>query len=245
MLAIIDGDIVAYRCSASTENDTEDVAILRVDVMMNDILNDTGSDFYKTFLTGKNNFRYELYSEYKANRRDKPKPRWLQACRDFLVAEWAAEISDGCEADDLIGITASAQENMMSHVVCSIDKDLKQIPGHHYNFVTKAKEFVSPIEGYKYFYKQLILGDASDNIPGFDGKARQKWPKFMQHHHDAIDMCSCPEDMYDYVRNIYSNEANNIIINGRLLHIQRYAGEMWIPPNLQIEVRGESSETIT
>jgi len=245
MLAIIDGDIVAYRCSASAENDPEEIALLRVETMMRDMLHDTQSDTYKTFLTGKNNFRYKIYPEYKANRKDKPKPVWLEVCRNYLLEHWGAIISDGCEADDLMGIEATSSDDMMAYIICSIDKDLKQIPGNHYNFVTKVKEFVTPLEGLKYFYKQLILGDSSDNIPGFDGKARQKWPKFMEHHRDFIDSCSDDLDMYDYVRNIYSSETNNIIINGRLLHIQRTIGEIWNPPNLQVEVRGESQETIT
>lgn len=243
MLALVDADIVAYRCAASAEHEPEEIAVLRIEHMMRDILRESNSDTYRCFLTGKNNFRYDLYPEYKANRKDKPKPVHLQACRDYLVETWNAVISEGCEADDLIGIAATDCEDPMSFVVCSIDKDLKMIAGHHFNFVTKELSFVTPIEGLKSFYKQLILGDVSDNIPGFDGKARQKWPKFMQHHHDYIDMCSNAEDMYNYVKEIYTNEAHSIIINGTLLYIQRSQGERWIPPNLQVQVRSEVPDT--
>ena len=243
MIALVDADIVAYRCSASAEHEPEEIAVLRIEHMMRDILRESNSDTYRCFLTGKNNFRYDLYPEYKANRKDKPKPIHLQACRDYLVETWNAVISEGCEADDLIGIAATDCEDPMSFVVCSIDKDLKMIAGHHFNFVTKELSFVTPIEGLKSFYKQLILGDVSDNIPGYDGKARQKWPKFMQHHHDYIDMCSNAEDMYNYVKEIYTNEAHSIIINGALLYIQRSQGERWIPPNLQVQVRSKVPDT--
>lgn len=243
MIALVDADIVAYRCSASAEHEPKEIAVLRIEHMMRDILRESNSDTYRCFLTGKNNFRYDLYPEYKANRKDKPKPVHLQACRDYLVETWNAVISEGCEADDLIGIAATDCEDPMSFVVCSIDKDLKMIAGHHFNFVTKELSFVTPIEGLKSFYKQLILGDVSDNIPGFDGKARQKWPKFMQHHHDYIDMCSNDIDMYEYVKGIYTNEANDINLNGALLYIQRSQGELWIPPNLQVQVRSEVPDT--
>jgi len=245
MLALIDGDIVAYRCSASAEHEPEDIAVLRVDIMMRDILRETESDEYKCFLTGPGNFRYDIYPEYKANRKDKPKPVHLQACRDFLVESWNAIISNGNEADDLIGIEATACDDMMGYIICSIDKDLKQIPGNHWNFVTKDKVFVTPLDGLKSFYKQLILGDVSDNIPGYDGKARQKWPKFMQGYHDMIDNLADEIDMYEYVRNIYTNDAHNIILNGKLLFIQRKEGEHWVPPNLQVEIRRESTEVVT
>jgi len=245
MIALIDGDIIAYRCSASAQHEPEDVAVLRVDNMMRDILRESESTEYSNFLTGKGNFRYDIYPEYKANRKDKPKPVHLQACRDYMVTKWNAVISEGCEADDLIGIAATDCDDMMAYVICSVDKDLKMIPGHHFNFVTKDRTFVSPLTGMKNFYKQLILGDVSDNIPGYDGKARQKWPKFMQHHHDNIEYCSNAIDMYTYAREIYTNEAQNIILNGRLLHIQREVGEIWNPPNLQVKVRGTDQEDIT
>ena len=243
MQALIDGDIVAYRCSASAEHEPEEIAVLRIENMMRDILRESESNEYRCFLTGKGNFRYDIYPEYKANRKDKPKPVHLQACRDYLVETWNAVISEGCEADDLIGIAATDCEDPMSFVVCSIDKDLKMISGHHFNFVTKERSFVTPIEGLKSFYKQLILGDVSDNIPGYDGKARQKWPKFMQHHHDAIDYCSNAVDMYNYVKEIYTNEAHDINLNGALLYIQRSQGELWVPPSLQVEVRSEVQDS--
>ena len=247
MIALIDGDIVAYRCSASAEHEPEDVAILRADVMMRDILRESESDQYQCFLTGRNNFRYELYPLYKANRKDKPKPVHLEACRKYLVESWNAIISNGNEADDLIGIAATISDSMMDYIICSIDKDLKQIPGHHFNFVTKDRVFVSPKEGLKSFYKQLILGDVSDNIQGYDGKARQKWPKFMKYHSDAIDYCSNEIEMYNYVKDMYGADID-LLTNGKLLFIQRQENQMWEPPidsDLQVEVRGTSTENTT
>ena len=165
-----------------------------------------------------------LYPAYKANRKDKPKPVHLQACREYLIKEWNAIVSNGNEADDLIGIEATACDDMMGYIICSIDKDLKQIPGNHWNFVTKDKVFVSPLDGLKSFYKQLILGDVSDNIPGYDGKARQKWPKFMLTHHDTIDALADELDMFNYIEGIYSESAD-ILLNGKLLFIQRKENE--------------------
>jgi len=95
MQALIDGDIVAYRCSASAEHEPEEIAVLRIENMMRDILRESESDEYRCFLTGKGNYRYDIYPEYKANRKDKPKPVHLQACRDYLVETWNAVISEG------------------------------------------------------------------------------------------------------------------------------------------------------
>jgi 5'-3' exonuclease len=233
MIALIDGDIVAYRCSASAEHEPEEVALHRVEQMMQEMIDITESTEYQNFLTGPNNFRYKLYPAYKANRKDKPKPVHLQACRDYLTQYWSAVISDGNEADDLMGIAATNCDDMMGYVICSIDKDLKQIPGSHYNFVTKERVFVSPLDGLKSFYKQLILGDVSDNIPGYDGKARQKWPKFMMEYHNAIDEAHEELSMFEFVQGIYSEEVD-IVTNGKLLFIQRQVDQMWEPPNASI-----------
>src|SRR5687768_11712302 len=101
--ALIDGDIVAYRCAAATENETEDIAKWQVSEMMNRILHETNALGYKCFLTGSDNFRYSIYPDYKANRRDMPRPRWLQHVRSHLVTTWNATVTDGIEADDAMG----------------------------------------------------------------------------------------------------------------------------------------------
>ena len=41
MIALLDGDLVAYRCAASAESDPVDIAIIRADRLMRDILEAT------------------------------------------------------------------------------------------------------------------------------------------------------------------------------------------------------------
>jgi 5'-3' exonuclease len=54
-------------------------------------------------------------------------------------------------------------------VICSIDKDLHQIPGLHYNFVKKEWSQIEPWDGLKWFYQQLLIGDSTDGIKGCSG----------------------------------------------------------------------------
>ena len=91
MQALIDGDIVAYRCAFSANNDPEEAAILRVENLMRQILNNVCAETYRVFISGEDNFRYKIWPEYKANRKDTPKPVWLQQCREYLLKEWNAE----------------------------------------------------------------------------------------------------------------------------------------------------------
>lgn len=122
---------------------------------------------------------------------------------------------------------------MNEQVICvSNDKDLLQLPGWHYNFVNKTMTLVSPLDGLRTFYKQLILGDKTDNIPGFDGKLRSECPKFIAKLQEPIDEMTDEVDMYEYVKQIYQNESDVVLHrNAKLLYILKNEEEYWHPPN--------------
>lgn len=226
-------DIVAYRCAAASENDPVDVAIYRTDEMMRRILHDTNALEYKAFLTGDNNFRYTIYPEYKANRKGKPKPKHLADVQEYLITQWNAKVTDGNEADDELGIEQTCANNSETSqsVICSIDKDLLQIPGKHYNFVKQEFLTISPMEGLRRFYGQLITGDGSDNIPGYDGKIRHSIPKFMDQLLLGLEDFSSPWDLYSYVLSHYGSSAlSTLHINAKCLYIQRKENDYWEPP---------------
>lgn len=229
--ALIDADIVAFRCAAATEHEPEDIACWQVSEMMNRILHETNAQSYKCFLTGSGNFRYDVYPDYKANRKDLPKPRHLQVVREHLVSVWNAKVTDGIEADDALGIEQCSVHDGDS-VIATIDKDLQMIPGRHYNFVKQEHRTVSPLEGLRFFYGQLIMGDRSDNIPGYDGKMRQKVPKFLEEHFEVLEYMDDELDMYNYVRDMYVDKAQ-MDINGKVLYIMKKENDYWTPPNLK------------
>lgn len=213
MTALIDADIVAYRCSAVSENDPVDVACVRTDLMMRDIL--ALEEQYIAFLTGKDNFRYKLNPEYKANRKDKPRPIHLPACRDFLIQEYKATVIDGYEADDALGWNQTNETTIFS-----IDKDLLMIPGCHYNFVKKEFSEVSELEGLKSFYRQALIGDTSDNIFGVKGIGKVKAGK-------EIDHLETEKEMYETVARLYDGDNKRLVMNLNCLWIQRKQGQLW------------------
>ncbi len=100
---LVDGDIVCYRCAAACENEDESIAKWQVDQMMERIIRETNATHHKAFLTG-GNFRYAIYPEYKANRRDTVKPKWLEPLREHLITQWNATLTIDIEADDALGI---------------------------------------------------------------------------------------------------------------------------------------------
>lgn len=216
MQLLIDADLVAFRCAASVGDEgEEEIAILRVDSLMQDLLHSTESESYSAYLTGSNNFRRKVNSQYKANRKDKEPPKFLQPCREFLVKEWNALVSDGCEADDLLGINQREDT-----IIASLDKDLKMIPGWHFNWLKNEKSYVVPEEGIKTFYKQMLIGDRIDNIFGVDRIGPVKAEKIIEPLETEKDMLCTVLDLYDkdYVR---------FLMNAQCLWIMQFEGETW------------------
>lgn len=228
MQALIDFDIVAYSMAASAENDPVEVAYMRIDQMIHSILDTTGANTYRGFISGGSNFRHEIYPEYKANRKDMVDPRWRSACKEYLVREWAAEVTDGYEADDALGINQTADT-----IICSIDKDLDQVPGLHYswpivrkgNIVREGKIYeVSEIEGLRSFYRSLLVGDRTDNIFGVDGIGKVKAAAM-------IDNLETEEEMFERVAELYQGDMDRLLVNGKCLYIMREENKQWAFPS--------------
>jgi len=136
-------------------------------------------DEIEIWLTAPNiehNFRFAIYPEYKSNRKNYEKPAHYQTVRDHLTRNWGAEISrEGWEADDEVAAAGWDYWNNGSSlvnrtIICSIDKDLNTVPGHHYRWPTHNKEgshyFLTEEEARHNYWCQVLMGDKSDNIPG-------------------------------------------------------------------------------
>lgn len=225
MIALIDSDLVAYRCAASCkEEDPLDVALYRVDKLMREILEMTGATEYKAFLTGSDNFRKVINPDYKANRKDMQPPAFLQDCREYLVSEWKAKLSHGQEADDELGIYQDIKEDT---IICSLDKDLLMIPGQHFNWTKQQYgdyTYVTEMEGNKHFWKQVLAGDRSDNIFGFDGIARATIPKFIQ---KIIDPLKTDQECLEIVLEKYNDDYKRFVMNASCLWIKRHEESEW------------------
>lgn len=189
----------------------------------------------KCYLTGNSNFRKERATilPYKANRSAFDKPVHLQDVREYLIKSWGAEVVEGAEADDAIGIEATTPSEH-NKIICSFDKDLMMIPGTHWNWVKSELEEVDEITAWYNFYKQMLMGDRTDNIPGIEGVGEKTAEKLLAGY-------TKPETMWAGVFQAYFNhygfwynkqmrlrEALQEI--GDLLWIQRFNQKNWTCP---------------
>jgi len=184
-------------------------------------------DDMELYLTGTGNFRYDIYPEYKASRKDLEKPIHYQAIRDYYVNVLGAFVIDGMEADDMCSIRATELE--YDGVIVSIDKDLKQVAGSYYN-PDKPEEGVVEIDPWTAdfnFYCQLLTGDRSDDIPGISGLGPKKAAKLLEDCDDEREMYKVCARVY-YESGVGDDEI--IVRNAQLLYMLREKGVGWQPP---------------
>ena len=237
MKLLIDGDLVAYRTACSV-GDNEHLIYKKLNQSIMIMLAVFEAEDYRIFLSGKEqpNFRRVINPEYKANRNNVEKPYWLPLCLQYLSEVWEAEYVQGCEADDALGWFQTEDT-----VICTIDKDLNMIPGKHYNFVKDSIYDVTPWEALQFFYKQMLIGDVSDNIKGISKIGPVKAAKL-------IDILETEQEMFDVVYNKY-NDPKRFVMNACCLWIQQQRGITWaqrsqhltLPKDCQQEVEAMSN----
>ncbi len=264
--ALIDGDILVYRCGFAAEKthylvtgvtgdpepwvnydahkdipkgtekeriwsrkEIEPVenALNALEASISYIMRQTGAEQYEVYLSGSHNFRNAIATTkpYKGNREGQAKPIHYAALRSALVDVYRAKVTDGgLEADDVLGIRLGQLGD--SGVLVSIDKDLLQIPGRHYNWVTGEHVHIQPKDGHLYLGCQIISGDPTDNVPGLPGLGEAKARKL-------LDGATNPKDMLARVRSQYIRHTGGDIDaaalyfreQGSLVYILRSEGD--------------------
>lgn len=220
MISLIDGDIVLHRCGFASEGESEQIAVSRVERMIDDILEKTQATEYMIFVsdTRDNNFRTKLFTAYKANRA--AKPTHYPALKSFMFERYMCEVSRGMEADDSLGIELTRHGEKA--ILCSYDKDLWQVPGHHYSIGKQDFKFIEEDEANFNFFKQLLMGDKTDNIIGIYGMGPAKAAK-------ALGSMTDPFEMWSVARGFYEDD-DRLFLNAQLLWVLRKPNEYFQIP---------------
>lgn len=239
MKCLIDGDILVYRMGFASEDETESITAIRTNDAIHNILNAFQTKDFEIYLSDGtvNTFRFKIWDQYKANRINAVKPKHYEFIKLLLIKKWGAIITPEQEADDALGINQT--ENT---VICTIDKDLDQIAGHHFNFVQNKYYLVEEFEADRWFYMQLLMGDKTENVDGIYGIGPIKASKILA-------PCGSEEEMYTETLQAYrtwlktanplwgeeqeQNLHSLVLRNGQLLRIRRKADEIWQPPQIQ------------
>lgn len=202
-LLIVDADSLFYHACYNPDRDKVDSlgnsifkltpeedlqnCIYNLDNKIQDI-NNTINNHYNIinttyFYGGKNNFRYQIYPEYKANRKKTEKPPYINEVIDYFKMNYNPIEADGCESDDYVYNAYLASNKQC--VIAAIDKDVISqcwgVPIYYYQrrkdeFDFIKGEFINVTEKQSkhFFVSQMIQGDVTDNIKGSKGVG-EKW----------------------------------------------------------------------
>jgi len=234
-LAILDADILTYRVGFASEDVSEEICLGRVTALVNEIVyQNLQCDDYKAYITGRGNYRdaIAVTEPYKGNRKDAKRPIHYDAIRTHLQ-RLGAELVEGQEADDAVAIEATKTGGW----IVSIDKDLDQVAGWHYNFVKHEEYYVTEEQGLRNFYTQMLTGDRTDNIIGLKGIGPKKAEKIL------ID-CKTEGEMYAAVVKSYFEAGlteERVTENGHLLWLIRVPNQTFQAPSTSSDVSGSSS----
>ena len=124
---------------------------------------------YTLYLGGKDNFRKELYLEYKASRKKSPPMR--KFVHDYVCWKYRERVVEahGAEAEDFC--LAAVMEDIDNHICAMVDKDLTTQSGLFFNYqkMDKGVFFINKIQAFYNLCCQLLHGDRStDNIVGIN-----------------------------------------------------------------------------
>lgn len=229
-IPIVDADSCAYAAAGSVKAEEPlNWALNNAKKAMESIQDkfDRGLEM-QVYLTGKSNFRdaIAVTQVYKGNR-TQPKPPYLPDVRQYLVDMWGAHIVEGREADDTVAIEYLKDPD--NRCIVAIDKDLLQIPGWHYNYKKDTLVNVTPDEGMRFFYTQLLEGDRVDNVPGLPGIGKAKAPRL-------IERCRTEQEMYQVARKLYAvaypPDGDKVLQEqADLLYIHKKDDDRWLPPS--------------
>jgi len=197
------------------------------------ILNELGTTEYQAYLTGEGNYREQVAvtKPYKGNR-TQDKPVHYALVKDWYLNKVGAEVVDGMEADDMMGILATQDTH---NVICTIDKDLNQVPGLHYDWNLGKKYKVNKADGDRFFIMQLLTGDTTDNIPGMKGMGWKGAEKLYKEASELTSALTTPAEynwsFFESALALYEEKGYNkeyVEEQGQLLWIKRNKKEpLW------------------
>lgn len=182
---LIDGDIIAYQSCVVVEKECdwgdgvttlhstlEDAwAVTRE--MIADLAEqaDVDPDDVVFAFSDSRNWRKELWDGYKAHRKKQRKPLAYGKLVEHIKSLYRSFQYPWLEADDVLGILMT-DGTFDVPVLWSLDKDLKQIPGLH--LIDDEIVEITKEEGDVWWWKQALMGDASDGYKGCPGIGEKK-----------------------------------------------------------------------
>lgn len=179
---LFDADTLAYRFSAGTQKDVvwgddakssyadPSVAAAAMDTFVEDLCDEFDGRPIMCLSDPVLNWRHDILPSYKEQRAEFERPLTWADLRSHIQRHYRTYLEDRLEGDDILGLLMTSKRKLPGAKICvSIDKDMKTVPGRHYN-PDKGKLFtVTPEAALRYHLTQTLTGDRVDNYKGCPG----------------------------------------------------------------------------
>ena len=186
------------------------------------------------FDAARENFRNEIYPEYKANRGDAPDdlipqfPLIRECVKSFNIPQLEIE---GFEADDIIATYVNlAEKNKIETIIVSSDKDLMQLVSENVTMLDPMKnkkieikdvEDKFGVQPDKVIFIQALTGDKVDNIPGAPGIGPKTASQLINQFNDIDGLIKNLDKIkQEKRRNILTEAENDIRLSLELVTLK-------------------------
>lgn len=262
-VALLDGDIIAYKQAIISTDTYEDTSIYdpvsvkrNIQIMVDEWAGLAKAGKILVCLSSDDHryFRHIVYPDYKGNRSKTERPVALECAYATLKENYQCVQHDGLEADDVMGILAG-NPNITDPVIVSIDKDMMTIPGKvlNPNKMRRALKIRKPVAD-RNMLIQAMAGDSTDNYPGIPGIGPVKAAALLDQH-------PTPAKAWPSIVRVFGSEKKALTMV-RLARILRYQDwneekgevrlwhptqkDIWIkstPPTIEKETASKPSTT--
>jgi DNA polymerase-1 len=227
MTLLIDADYLAYKSCAACEDETDfgnDVIVVTsrfnevLDMFQRELMSIAECmgmfDDFILFFSSPVNFRKKISPDYKGHRNRK-KPCGYKRLLNWCGENYITIMVDGLEADDALGIYATDPiEAEAGHILCSPDKDMRQIPGLLFDLTNPVTE-ITKEEGDRWHFVQTMSGDQTDGYAGIPSIGIKRATALLDQH-------GCT---WETVVNAFENKdltVEDALRNARLAKILQY-----------------------
>lgn len=199
------------------EADEPSVLYMTDDLYLNKLLNKRRKRGGLDLLPFVPNFRYDVATSRPYKERTGTKPFHYKNLTAHILDHYETKIVGGIEADDALCIDGYKNDNV---VICSRDKDLRQVEGTHFSWECGKQREWGPFKveglghierkekgglfgyGPMFFYAQMITGDVVDSIPGLPRGGPALAEKLLKG-------CSTEQQMFRAVSEAYTEKLGD------------------------------------
>ena len=184
-VTVMDLDSIVYIVAYQNQDSLFDSIVEEAtEKFIDTLLDKTAAEGYTGFyqVEGHKNYRLDILPTYKANRPETSDyvKKWRPVIHSVFDRYKGIVGLKVIESDDALSIINERFKDKYDLTFARIDKDLRCIPGLHFNYKSFKFEDISTEDAISFFNAQVLAGDNGDNIKSIPGVGMKTAEKFLK-----------------------------------------------------------------